>query len=54
MKFGIPVHHVYGYHSWYQIFQLLPMDLIMVFQICKRGKIITKLWKIITKSLGKI
>ena len=33
---------------------LLPVQVVMVFQIRKnRGKIITKLWKIITKSLAK-
>ena len=39
-----------------QIFQFLPRDLNMVFQSRKkkRCKIITKLWKIMTKSLGKI
>ena len=59
MKPGTFVHHVHGYKLLPQIFKFVPRDLVMVFQIEKTGKIITKIitktWKIIThaKSLGK-
>ena len=53
MKLGTLVHHVHGYKSY-------PDFLIFVWGLTyghskskKRGKIINKFWKIITKSLGK-
>ena len=44
MKFGTLVQHALGYKPLPQIFLFLPRDLVMVFQIRKKGgKIVTKL-----------
>ena len=55
MKFGTLVQHASGYKTLPQFFKFLPRDLVMVFQSRRNGvkSSPAKLWKIITKSLGK-
>ena len=55
MKLGTLVHHVHGYKTLPQIFFIFSWRLSYgLSKLKKRGKIITKLWKIITKCLAKI
>ena len=53
MKFGTLVQHALGYKNYLR-FLICAKGLSYGFSKSnKRGKIITKLWKIITKSQGK-
>ena len=54
IKLGTLVHHVNGYKSVASDFLIFAYGLSYGLSKSKiRGKIVTKLWKIITKSLGK-
>ena len=55
MQYGTLVHHLHGYQIVASDFLIFALGLSYALSKLKeRGKIITKLWKIITKSQGKI